>query len=115
IHSSPELPVPSYARRWSKFNALRGPYGGSYGGHFSLRIEVNRRLVRSRFNLLQNVHHQVFPETARRRLSLENKPERCSVGLRVRHNANGREIIAQPMWNGLLLVRFVGADARGVP
>ena len=71
------------------------------------------RLLRGCFNLLQDVHHQVFPESP---------PAVCGTpaGMtqdsprRVWQQANGCEIIAQPMSHGLHLFGAAGSDANGV-
>lgn len=39
---------------------LRRPRGGHNGFQFSFRIQINGRLLRGCFNLLQDVHHQVY-------------------------------------------------------
>ncbi len=67
------------------------------GFHFSLGIPINGCFLWGCCNLLQDVHHQVFPEPPGFRPSVENKPEGRRICLKVRQHANGREIIAQPM------------------
>jgi hypothetical protein len=45
------------------------------GFHFSLGIQINARFLRGCFDLLQDVHHQVFPESPGLRPSVENERE----------------------------------------
>jgi hypothetical protein len=52
--------------------------GGCHRFRFSLRIQLNGRFLRGCFNLLQEVHHQVFTEPPGLRPSAENKSSSLS-------------------------------------
>lgn len=107
---------PALSRRWTRETTdfRESSSCGCNWFHFSLRIQLKGRLLRDCFNLLQDVHHQVFPEPSGLRPSVENKPEPCRSCLKVRQHANVRKIIAQPMAHGLHLFHAVGSDANGV-